>query len=301
MPVREPSKPEQPRVITREQSKADLIANMTFRRVATKQDAFVLSVVSGSGGVGKSAIAASCAVFYQSLGKKTLLLDADLQFGDMEYLVGRDDALDVTDLMADPERIAQVEPQGDLPAVIASPRRLEQSELIMRRMAELIGYVSGFFDVVVINTGAFWSEAHAQIIEASDRTLFVLDQRPSSVRACSHALELCGRCGIATQSFLFVLNFCSRHALLTSIDVACALRGVAVSEVRDGGKDVGELLGAGLPVELLSSKNAFSESIKELCSGLLPGKEGEAVQADVQASPKRVSIFSPKKRRAACL
>lgn len=291
-----------PKVFPEERSNAERMAHTSLIPVATAQDAFVVSVVSGSGGVGKSAIAACCAVTFQSMGKRTLLLDADLQFGDMEYLVGRDDSFDITDLMAEPERIAQVEPKGNLPALIASPKRLEQSELIMDRMAELIGYVRGYFDVVVINTGAFWSEQHAQILEASDRTLFVLDQRPSSIRSCSHALELCERCGIATQSCLFVLNFCTRHALLTSIDVSCALKGAHVEEIKDGGKDVGELLGAGLPEELLASRNPFSESIKQLCVGLMPGSEPEpAASQEVQISSKRSSLFGFRRRRAACL
>lgn len=290
------------KVFPAQRSKAERMAHTSLTRVATDQDAYVVSVVSGSGGVGKSAIAACCAVVFQSMGKRTLLLDADLQFGDMEYLVGRDNSFDIADLIAEPERISQVEPKGNLPALIASPRRLEESEIIMGRMAEFIRYVRGFFDVVVVNTGAFWSEQHAQVLEASDRTLFVLDQRPSSVRSCSHALELCERCGIATQSCLFVLNFCTRHSLLTSIDVSCALKGAHVEEVKDGGRDVGELLGAGLPEELLASRNPFSESIKQLCAGLLPGSEPDAVALQ-EASPsnKRGALFSFRRRRAACL
>lgn len=302
IPTRASFESSHPKVFPTERSKAERMAHTSLARVATDQDAYVLSVVSGSGGVGKSAIAACCAVVFQSMGKRTLLLDADLQFGDMEYLVGRDNSFDITDLIAEPERISQVEPKGNLPALIASPRRLEQSELIMGRMAELIGYVRGFFDVVVVNTGAFWSEQHAQVLEASDKTLFVLDQRPSSVRSCSHALELCERCGIATQSCLFVLNFCTRHSLLTSIDVSCALKGAHVEEVKDGGKDVGELLGAGLPEELLASRNPFSESIKQLCAGLLPGSEPDAAALqEASFSSKRGSLFGFRRRRAACL
>lgn len=285
------------------QTQEELISHAIFRQPQSEESAFVVSVVGGCGGVGKSTVAVSLATMAQSRGLKTLLLDADLQFGDMGFLLGVEDGFDIADLMAQPERLTQVEPKGGLPALIRSPRKLEQSELIMGRLAEFICCLKGSFDLVVVNTGAFWSESHMQVIEASDKILFMLDQRPSSVRSCSHALELCERCGIATQQFLFVLNFCSRHALLTSIDASCALHGARVEELRDGGKEVGELLGAGLPRELIASKNAFVASLEGLLSAVVPdgAYANLLLLPDTDAAPKRSIFGNFKKRRAACL
>lgn len=270
---------------------------------AVDSDAFVLAVIGGSGGVGKSTVAVSAAVTYQHMGYKTLLLDADLQFGDMSYLLGGKQALEITELLENPQHISRLQPSDGLPALLAAPQSLEQSEAIMERMAELVAFLRGQFEIIVINTGAFWSEQHAQIIESADRILFLLDQRPSSIRACSHALDLCARCGIPTQSFLFVLNFCSRKALLTSFDVSCALQGVKVEELKDGGKEVGELLSAGLPQELIAAKNPFSESLRELCRSLLPDKTGSAqVPAEESGTHKKGRLLGFRKRKvAACL
>ena len=44
----------------------------------------------------------------------------------------------------------------------------------------------------------------------------------------------------------------------------------SVRELKDGGREVGELLGAGLPLELASSKNPFIESLKEFVPQLVP-------------------------------
>lgn len=281
----------------------ELISQAVFRQAQSEESAFVVSVVGGSGGVGKSTVAVSLAALAQSRGLKTLLLDADLQFGDMGFLLGKEDGFDIADLMAQPERLGQVEPKDGLPALIRSPRKLEQSELIMGRLAEFICCLKGSFDLIVVNTGAFWSESHMQVIEASDKVLFMLDQRPSSVRSCSHALELCERCGIATQQFLFVLNFCSRHALLTSIDVSCALHGAHVEELKDGGKEVGELLGAGLPGDLMASKNPFVASLEKLLDAVVPdGSRGSALALPAAEPAPKKSLFGGfKKRRAACL
>lgn len=271
-----------------------------YFEVPARQGSMVVSILSGSGGVGKSTVAITMAVLFQRMGKKTVLLDADLQFGDMEFLLGREGSIDVVELLRSPEKLAQIAPEGELPALVAAPKRLEESEAAGTHMAELIGRLKGIFDVVVVNTGSSWSESHAQIIESSDQTLFVLDQRPSSIRACAHALDLCARCGIATQSFRFALNFCSRHALLTSIDVSCALHGVKVDELKDGGKEVGELLGAGLPLELIDSRNPFVESVRSLCLALLPEND-ESGQLALAAPKKRRFLGGLRKGRAACL
>ena len=49
---------------------------------------FLLTVVSGSGGAGKSTVATLAALLGARRGLRTALLDADLQFGDLAALMG---------------------------------------------------------------------------------------------------------------------------------------------------------------------------------------------------------------------
>lgn len=257
-----------------------------------KHSGFVASVISGNGGVGKSTVSACLAILLQQRGIKTVLVDFDLQFGDAAFLLGIEDVLGLDDLIRCPERIAQIKPTKGLPAVVGTPEKLEQSEMVVEHAAEIIEALKGRFDAVVVNTGSFWSDCHIQIIESSEQVLFVLDQRPSSVRSCSRALDLCSRCGIAIQPFRFLLNLCSKHALLNALDVSCALHGIQVGELRDGGREVGELLGAGLPLELISSKNPFIASLKELSYSLVPERFCAEKTQDAPASVEKKTLFS---------
>lgn len=59
------------------------------------------------------------------------------------------------------------------------------------------------FDIVVVNTGAFWSDTHAVVLENADAVAFVVDQRPSSLRATVHAVEICARVWELQQAVLF--------------------------------------------------------------------------------------------------
>lgn len=268
------------------------------------RSAFIMPIVSGSGGAGKSTISVLCAVIARNRGYETLLLDLDLQFGDLQSLLGMKDPLHLDDLIDSPAKISSVQAQGNLPAFIAAPRRFERAEEVAEKLPELLDDLQSRFDVIVANTGGFWAEQHAVMLERSSKTLFLIDQRPSSLGACRRAIELCTRCGIATSPLLFAVNRCSKNALYSSIDVSCTLRGAPAVELRDGGSEVEELVSAGHPFELLSNPNDLGESLIRLMDEVLPKRAG-GEQAEVRPVPSRKrprGLFRSSRRRdAACL
>ena len=223
---------------------------------------FLLPVVSGSGGAGKSAVALLAAHAAQGLGLRTLLLDFDLQFGDMAQLMGVKKPLRIDEVLARPERLGQLACEGKVPALLAAPEHVDAAEAVVTQAPALLDAVRERFDVIVANTGGAWAEQHAVLLERSSKALFLVDQRATSVHAAQRALDLCARCGIAVNPFLFTLNGCGKGAPLSSMDVSCALKGAHVHELPDGGADVEELLAAGLVVDLIDSRNDLFEGIE---------------------------------------
>lgn len=262
--------------------------------------AHVLSVVSASGGSGKSTVAVLSALLSQSLGFNTLLLDMDMQFGDMKFFLGEEDPLTIDKVLADKQLVMQLKPKGSRPALLAAPAKLEQSELLTARIPELIDCLKSSFEVIIVNTGAFWTDQHIALLERSTTGLFIVDQHASSIRACKHALDLCARCGIAASPFLFAINHCARNAPFTSIDVSCALQGAHVVELQEGGREVADLLGAGMPHDLVEGKNDLCQSIEKMLLDVLPKTEATAERLQQKSEGKRFRI-SRKRRRVACL
>lgn len=267
---------------------------------AGKGGAFVMPVMSGSGGAGKSTVAVLAATIASRMGYKTLLLDLDLQFGDMKPLLGRDEAVGVDDLADDPSQLARLRPPAEGPALVAAPSKIERCEDIARRSPEIIGALRASFDVIVANTGGFWMEQHMALLECADKAVFLIDQRPSSLRACTHALELCSRCAVATSPFVFAVNRCARGALYTSIDVSCALRGSHVVELACGGSEVEEVLATGRPDDLLYGGNALCASIERMLVDVLPDC-GDGERRPAVAAPRRLFPRRRARGRAACL
>lgn len=269
-------------------------------RTAQSAPAFFMPVISGNGGAGKSTVAVLSALCAQAYGYRTLLVDFDLQFGDAKHLLGRSEALTVEDALVDSSILERLQPQEDMPALLAAPERLESSEFVAHQAARLLDEVRMRFDVVIANTGSSWGEQHAALLERSSKALFLIDQHASSLRACRHALELCARCGIASGPFVFAVNRCSKNALITSLDASCALRGAPAVELLDGGSEVEELLEEGLACEAATSRNALYTSIDTLMLSLLPGcaqRERADGGARGKASSRRVGRFFPRRRR----
>lgn len=236
---------------------------------------YLLSVFSGSGGAGKSTVAALIGHLAQRRGLRTALVDGDLQFGDLAELCGTAVRLPIDEL-ADPLTLPSPLPEAE-PVLVAAPRRLEAAEAVAPRFAPLVQQLLGQFDLVVVNTGGAWGDHHAFLLETSATALFLIDQRASSVRACRHGLDLCLRCGIATGSFLLALNHCGKQAPFAAADVSAALQGARVIELREGGREVEELMGAGLADALVCAGNPLCQSIERLLDELVPGCRRPAV------------------------
>ena len=263
--------------------------------------AMLIPVVGGSGGVGKSTVAVMTALACRSRGLRTALLDFDLQFGDAADLLGEEGAVRLDELVAAPGRVAALPSQPGKLAVIAPPAHIDGAEVVVEGAPALLERLSGRFDVVVANTGAAWAEQHAVLLERAAKVLFLVDQRPGSLRACRHALDLCGRCGIATTPFQFVLNRCSKGSAYTSIDISCALGGARVSELRDGGAVVEELLAAGLAEELYDSGNPLVQSVNSLLAAVAPALAAQGAVAGEPARGPLLRLRGKRQRRASCL
>lgn len=277
---------------------AELFGQAGSRPAVSRVDgAYILTVASASGGVGKSTVAVLSALIAQALGYRTLLLDADLQFGDAAQLLSARNPLRIDQALRDPLRLEQLAPQEGRPALLAAPTGVEDSEMVGEQLEALMDRLRRAFDVIVVNTGSFWMEQHIRLLELSSNTLFLVDQRPTSLKAIKRALELCARCGVASTPFLFAVNRCSRNGMLTSLDISCALNGAKVVELKDGGREVEELMGAGMAPELLKTRNDFCQSLQAFLVDILPeASRRERQELRPTQAPRHLMPFRRRRR-----
>ncbi len=221
-------------------------------------------------------------------------------------MLGVEDALSADKAIADPRSLEEATTQSGVPFIVAPPERIEHSEVYLPQIPGLIDRARDSFDVVVVNTGSFWTESHVQMMESSTNTLFLMDQRPTSVKSVRKALELCARCGVAANPFLFAVNRCTRKPMLSSIDISCALNGVKVAELKEGGPVVSELMSAGMAQKLVEDRNELCLSLNDFLGQVIPDALGGVVPESAPLVESRTKSRGKRKSfkrrgRAACL
>jgi pilus assembly protein CpaE len=254
----------------------------------------VVGFFSGRGGVGKSTVALMTAFAAQKRGSRVALVDLDLQFGDMSYLAGREAAGRIQRLS-----LAQVcDREGppalsdEMLALVLAPDLPEEGERFASAIPRMLEGLAAERDLIVLNTGSFWTDAHAQAIRCCDHLVFLMDQRATSIEACKQAVDLCVRLQVPQARFHYLLNGCGKHAALMPQDVSFALGGVEVCGLADGGSLVDELLALGCPLELLASGNAFVVSLESFLDDLTGRRSGASHSERTEQAPKpRAKLF----------
>ncbi|MCL1891436.1 MAG: AAA family ATPase [Coriobacteriia bacterium] len=255
--------------------------------------------VSGRGGVGKSTLSLLTAFLLKQRGLKVVLIDLDVQFGDLSYLVEQTPDIFLQRMSLG---MALNGPERPLPSekrlcLIESPMRPEEAEECASEILELIKSLKTNADYVLINTGSFWSELQAILAQSADQLIFVMDQRATSIQGCKQVADLCVRLQIPSTRFCFLLNRCGRSAPLTSLDASMALGGAEVLTIHDGGSLVDEMLSLGCPQELLESDAAFAASFDALLATLRAEHQPASLLPQTTSALEAFSGFLKNRKR----
>lgn len=141
------------------------------------KDGKVITVFSAKGGVGKTTIATNLAISLGRQGNDIVLMDLDLQFGDVPIMLDlkvkrsmanwySDGLLPVTDYLQhhDPSGIR----------VLAAPESPEDGELIAaEHVTRMITELRAHSDYLVIDTPQFFHETTLQSLELADEIILV--------------------------------------------------------------------------------------------------------------------------------
>src|SRR5690606_6710860 len=120
---------------------------------------FSIAVTSGKGGVGKTQMSANIAAGLASLGRRVLIVDADLGLASLDLAFGVVPQYDLRDYLNGPRGVQDIilscHPGIDL--LPACPGRYQMANLDLRdrtRLVHGIREVAENYDCVVMDTGA---------------------------------------------------------------------------------------------------------------------------------------------------
>lgn len=221
----------------------------------------VVSIVSAKGGTGKSTLCALLAYRFARAGLSVAVIDLDVQFGDMRYLFNISPRFTLNDMLQslasrnfNPSLFGTPFQDG---IVLFSPELApEKAEQFYGKVASLVSHIAEKFEVVIVNTGAFWTLLQVELLEITTKVLCLTDQSIVSTRATTMLIELCRKLDLAVEQFVFAVNKYQEYGLSPN-DIGGALKIPEVLSIYDFGKEAALLLDAG------NAQGAFDIVAKE--------------------------------------
>lgn len=230
----------------------------------------VITVFSTKGGVGKTVLATNLAASIAGAGKKVVIVDLDLEFGDVGIMMGIRPGHTIFDAIQAFDRLDETMLEGFLEThssdarVLLAPTRPEDAENISSpRVSRLIQMLQGLFDYVVIDTAPSFTDVVLAALDKSDEILVVTMMDVASIKNTRISLQKLSQMGYDDCRVKLVLNRADSKVFLDLSEVEKAITG-PISAYIPSDRIVPRSVNKGVPVVMEAPRSAVSRAMARL-------------------------------------
>ncbi|MFZ5639945.1 MAG: response regulator [Bacillota bacterium] len=256
-----------------------------------KKEPQVITVFSTKGGVGKTTIVTNLAVsLLQESKQKVVIVDLDLQFGDVAVMLNVVPKRTITELIQD---IGQMDAElmekylvthASGVKVLPCPTRPEYAELITGGHVEkIIEILKQSYDFVLIDTPPFFHETTLTALDQSNQILVVVELDLPTIKNVKLSLEVLETLH-QKGKVKMVLNRSSSDIGIKCEDMEESLGLKVVSHIPSDGRVAVAAVNKGTPFVISEPHSRIAESIRELAHLVIydEGRPGGIKQAPEQ-------------------
>jgi len=155
-------------------------------RKTRSANARVIAVTSGKGGVGKTSIVANLGYAFTKLGKKVLILDADLGLGNLDVLLGLAPKYNLSHVIMDEKSIEEIliDGPGNMKILPASSGIQELTHLTRQQKIQILSQLDMLVDsvdILFIDTAAGISSNVMDFNATAQEIIVVVSPEPTSI------------------------------------------------------------------------------------------------------------------------
>ncbi|MGI8756971.1 MAG: AAA family ATPase [Acidimicrobiales bacterium] len=243
----------------------------------------VITVFSTKGGAGKSVMAANLAVILAQRSEGTVVLvDADLQFGDISVMLKLAPHHTIVDAVGSFERLDA----GFLESLLAThapsglkvlPAPLEPAfadQIGAYQMNRIIALLRTFCTYVVVDTPAYFNDVVLGLIEESDDVLLIAGMDIPNVKNVKIGLQTMRLLNTPMSKIHLILNRANSKVKLEVSEVERTL-GVKADALIPSDVVVPQSVNKGTPVVLDSPRSSIAKSLEQLADMFAPATSGK--------------------------
>jgi pilus assembly protein CpaE len=251
------------------------LAPLVLAEDATLVPRRIVACFSPKGGVGTTTIAVNVATWLAARTPgRVLLVDLDLQFGQVATHLNLKPQLTIEELAHDEQSLREGEllrayaiaHESGL-AVLAAPRTPEAGRLITPEQVNLaISTARTAFDMVVIDAGSELDERSLAVLERAEAVVIPLVPEIGALKALHSLLEYLAEVGLAADTATFALNHLFAREMLSIKQVESAIGAKVEAEIPyDAGLYL-KAINEGIPVVRSAPNSAPARAIGKLAA-----------------------------------
>jgi pilus assembly protein CpaE len=236
----------------------------------------LVTVFSPKGGTGKTVLSSNVGTsLAKHWGKKALLLDLDLQFGDAAIMLGLEPEKTIYDLVTAPGELDSEKLAGYTTRhacgldILPAPLRPEDAELVTeQKLARLLEVARESYDVIVVDTSPFFHGPMLATLDRTDELLLLTSLDVPTIKNVRLSLQTLELLSFPADRIKVVLNRANSKVGMQRKEVESALEmGVRYEVPSD--RAVPLAVNRGNPAVLADGKSDFSRAVKELAKSLV--------------------------------
>ncbi len=239
------------------------------------QKAEVITVFGPKGGVGKSVIATNLATLLSRREeKRTVIMDADLQFGDVGVMLRMEPEKNIFQAVCDPKLTIEkfkdflIEHSSGFKALLA-PVEPEMSDLVKPvEIEQTIKFLKRLADFIVIDTPPVISDNVLSILDNSDWLLLVIAMDVPSLKNAKLTIETLEMLKYDLKKVRLIINRKSDSLGATTEELEKAL-GFKIDFFIPEDREVIKSVNEGEPIVLYNPKSIVARKMEEIANMLL--------------------------------
>lgn len=265
--------------------------------VERKTRSHVYSFFSGKGGVGKTTVSTNLAVNLASRGKKTLLVDLDLQFGDADMALDLNPSETIVDVVRDTLGISidnltncAVTHASGL-SVLSSPSSPELAEYVQaNHVKQIIDTARNYYEYIILDCGCNLTDPVITALESSDTIFMVNDVNILSLKRaklCQNVLLQINQ----GDKIKLIINKNTKKNNVKIADYESILNMDAYAIFSSDLKTINDSLNSGQPAISYKPRAAFSKELNAFAEKIIMEREGKEGLAKLGGKGKKKGKF----------